>query len=353
MTAVGASVIALLPALAFLVAAVPLAVLLDDDGFFAAAAGLVAGRRTSVAGLWLLAAVTTVVLNLDTTVVLLTPLYLRLARSRAADPAALAAIPLLLASLASSALPVSNLTTLIAAEQLSLGVGEVALHLGPPTLAAVAVGWWAYRRRFPTHLEPAPAGTTEPVDGAALRRGGLVVAGLLVGFIVGPMVGVSEWVVALAADGVLVVLVGRFPWRALPLATAAGVAVVAAVVGWLVPPSTLAGVLTGAGPGGLVVAAPGGAAAPNLVNNLPALLAALRAADGVSPPFWLWLLGVNAAAVLLPVGALANLLWWRIVRADGVALPLRRYVGLTVPVALPAFAAAVAVAVALAAWHPA
>ena len=49
---------------------------------------VVAARTTSVLGLWLLAAATTVVLNLDTTVVLLTPLYLRLARRVGGRPAA-------------------------------------------------------------------------------------------------------------------------------------------------------------------------------------------------------------------------------------------------------------------------
>ena len=63
------------PALAFLLAGVPLAALLDRLGFFAAAA-----------------AVTTAVLNLDTTVVLLTPLYLRLARRAEVDPIPLVVI---------------------------------------------------------------------------------------------------------------------------------------------------------------------------------------------------------------------------------------------------------------------
>jgi Na+/H+ antiporter NhaD/arsenite permease-like protein len=48
----------------------------------------------------------------------------------------------------------------------------------------------------------------------------------------------------------------------------------------------------------------------------------------------------------LPIGALANLLWLRIVRAEGVEVGLRRYVGTVVPIALPAFAAAVVVLVA-------
>ncbi len=52
---------------------------------------------------------------------------------------------------------------------------------------------------------------------------------------------------------------------------------------------------------------------------------------------------MNTAAVLLPLGALANLLWLRIVRRDGIAVGLRRYVTLVAPEALTAFAAAVAV----------
>jgi len=158
------------PALAFLLAAVPLASMLDELGFFDAAAALVAAGTTSVLGLWLLAAVTTVVLNLDTTVVLLTPLYLRLARRVGADPLALTAIPLLLASLASSVLPVSNLTTLIATDTLGLSVGDVVTHLALPSLAAVGVGWLAYRRRFPTRL-PTPVGAPGPMGPTGATAG--------------------------------------------------------------------------------------------------------------------------------------------------------------------------------------
>ena len=58
---------------------------------------------------------------------------------------------------------------------------------------------------------------------------------------------------------------------------------------------------------------------------------------------WAWLLGVNAGAVLLPLGALANLLWLRIVRIERVAVGPRSYARAVVPIALPALAAAVVV----------
>ena len=92
------------PALAFLLVGVPLAALLDELGFFDAVAGLLEHRfrAVPVLALWVLAAATTVVLNLDTTIVLLTPLYVRLARRSGVDPVPLALVPLLLAAFASS-----------------------------------------------------------------------------------------------------------------------------------------------------------------------------------------------------------------------------------------------------------
>ncbi|MGZ4728518.1 MAG: SLC13 family permease [Acidimicrobiales bacterium] len=349
---------ALWPALAFLLAAVPLASMLDDLGFFDAAAGLVAARTTSVLGLWLLAAATTVVLNLDTTVVLLTPLYLRLARWVDVDPLPVVAIPLLLASLASSVLPVSNLTTLIAADTLGLGVADVVTHLALPGLAAVAVGWLAYRRRFPTHLPTLlPTGpdrveiggqggrVTATDDRRALRIGGALVAGVLVGFTLGPTFGVPAWVVALVADAVLVIVTRRAPWRRVPVATALGIAALGLVVAAAVPPGRLDHLLSHQAPLALVAITGIAASAANLVNNLPALLVALGdggSATGAGWGQWAWLLGVNVGAVLLPLGAIANLLWWRILRTEGVTIGLRRYVSITVPVAAPAVAAAAA-----------
>jgi Na+/H+ antiporter NhaD/arsenite permease-like protein len=68
--------------------------------------------------------------------------------------------------------------------------------------------------------------------------------------------------------------------------------------------------------------------------------------DGATHPtdgVWAWLLGVNVGAVLLPLGALANLLWLRIVRDEELAIDLRGYVRAVLPIAVPALAAAIAV----------
>lgn len=84
----------------------------------------------------------------------------------------------------------------------------------------------------------------------------------------------------------------------------------------------------------------GGAGVANLVNNIPATLLALEATDEATWGFWAWLLGVNTGAALVPVGALANLLWWRLTDAEGVEVTLTSYLRATVPVVTVALAAA-------------
>ena len=98
--------------------------------------------------LWALACATTAVLNLDTTVVLLR-------RCTSGSPGAASRsvparlIPLFTASFASSFLPVSNLTTLIAVERLDLSVSDVVTHLALPSAVACVVGWLVFRRSAP------------------------------------------------------------------------------------------------------------------------------------------------------------------------------------------------------------
>lgn len=330
------------PALAFLLVGVPLAALLDELGFFDAVAGLLAERwqEVPVLALWLLAAATTVALNLDTTIVLLTPLYVRLARRAGADPLPLALVPLLLAAFASSVLPVSNLTTLIAAEQLDLGVGDVVAHLALPSAAAVAVGWLVYRTRHPVRLAVA---APDPVDRRPLRLGIPLVLAILVGVTVGPSFGVQPWMVVVVADLVLVIGVRRFPWRDVPVATAAAVGAVAAAVGALVPPSLLDPLRDASHPAAVAGVTALAAAAANVVNNIPATLLMVDGATRPTPGVWAWLLGVNVGAVLLPLGALANLLWLRIARDEGIEVDLRAYARAVLPIAVPALAAAIVV----------
>ncbi len=198
------------------------------------------------------------------------------------------------------------------------------------------MGWLVHRRRHPGVLV---VGAGAPVDRRALVLGGAVVSGLLAGFVLGPLWGIDPWVVALAADVALVAVTRWVPWRELPLAMAVAVGAVTVVVALVVPSDLLSPLVEQDGPAGVAAVALAGATAANLLNNLPALLISLDATSTMTAGQWAWLAGLNTGAVLLPIGALANLLWWRILRQEEVDLSFRRYVTVVLPVAGPALVA--------------
>jgi arsenical pump membrane protein len=174
---------------------VPLAILLDRIGVFAALAAMVDSGEHLVSALWLLATGVTIVFNLDASVVLLTPLYIRIAQRHGYPPEMLAFQPALLACLASNPLPVSNLTNLVVAEHFGLSVADFSRHLLLPTIAACNVGWLCFRRVFASDGGDVTS-FDEPVDRRALRRGLPIVAFVLVGFTLGSALGIPEWIVA-------------------------------------------------------------------------------------------------------------------------------------------------------------
>src|SRR3954452_14141216 len=170
--------------------------------------------------LWLLAAGAVIVFNLDAAVVLLTPLYIRVAQRHELDPVVLAFQRALLACLASNPLPVSKLTNLIAAERLDLGVGEFLTNLGPMTLVTCTAGWFAYARRarrVPSTAQHEPMHDEGPADGRALRLGLPISGFVLVGFTFGNALGIPAWIVAAVATGWAIALVRQLPWRTVPI----------------------------------------------------------------------------------------------------------------------------------------
>lgn len=283
----------------------------------------------------------TTVFNLDASVVLLTPLYVRIARRHGLDPLAAAFTPMLLACFASSALPVSNLTNLLAAERFGLGAADFALRLGPASLAAVAVGYHAHRRVFP---EAAPRGAiTETLDPRALRLGIPVVAFVLIGFTLGDAWGVPAWAIAAVADVVLVVMARAVPWRAIPFGPAGLAAALGVLAAATASDLGLDRILDGAGGGSTVKIFAVSVLGANALNNLPALLVALPALGAPpGPRLWAVLLGVNLGPVLAVTGSLAGLLWLDTARRLDVPVDVRTYTRVGVRVGLPALTAACA-----------
>ena len=307
--------------IAFLLTAVPLAILLDRVGFFSSVADRLVATGRGAGSLWILAAVVTTVLNLDASVVLLTPLYVRIARQTGRNSLTLAFQPVLLACLASSALPVSNLTNLIAASWTSTESTAFITHLALPSLAATVVGWWRYQQvlrpdnRPSTGQNPAdPTFATQPAESPpadprrALRIGGLILVAVLIGFVAGPSLGIHPWMVAFAADLVLVAIVSETPWTEIPWGTALvagslGVLAAAAVehlpINHVISTNSTTRALAG------TIAAT--AITANIINNLPALLVSLPII-GHHPTTAVWavLIGVNMGPVILPTGSLAS-----------------------------------------------
>ena len=173
--------------------------------------------------------------------------------------------------LASTVLPVSNLTNLIVASHFSLTSSDFLAHGLLPSIVASTVGWFAYRLVFPAR--PTVVAAREPVDRRALTIGGSAIACFLALLVGGERVGLPAWVAAGVVVMALVAITRSVPWRRVPAGTvllAGALAVVAAGVA-----AELPRLLSSAGDGGLRGFGTGVIAA-NALNNLPAALLSVR-----------------------------------------------------------------------------
>ncbi|WP_099022400.1 SLC13 family permease [Mycolicibacterium palauense] len=324
----------LLPVVAFLAAVLVLAKLCDDEGLFRAFGALMArssagNPRRLLGRVFVIAAATTAVLSLDATVVLLTPVVLATARTLDVPVRPHAYATAHLSNTASLLLPVSNLTNLLAFATAGLSFLHFSALMALPWAVAIAAEYLLFRRVFAVDLRPVPP--PPAVDPPRLPRFTLAVLGLtLAGFAVTSMLGV-EPVWAAAAGAAL--LAGRALWdgrsSVVGIARAANLPflvfvpalgiVVAAVMAnglqswmrWILP--------EGSGLLALLGYAAVAAVLANVVNNLPAVLVLLPLVAQAGPAAVLAvLIGVNIGPNLTYVGSLSNLLWRRVLNADGV-----------------------------------
>ncbi|OXM51343.1 SLC13 family permease [Amycolatopsis alba] len=319
----------LAPVVGFLAAVLVLAKLCDDEGLFQAAGTLMArfsrGKpRRLLPAVFAVAAAVTVVLSLDATVVLLTPVVFATAARMGARAKPHAYACTHLANSASLLLPVSNLTNLLAVAATGISFLRFTALMTLPWLAAVLTEYLVFRRFFAADLAARPRGG-KAVPAGKVPAFVLVVLGLtLAGFVVTSLLDVSPAWAAFAGAAVLacralaqrrtspaaIVRSASIPFLAFVLALAI---VVRAVVdngldealSHLVPTSSSFPALLGAAAVAAVLA--------NLINNLPAVLVLLPlAAAGGTPVVLAVLIGVNLGPNLTYVGSLATLLWRRI-----------------------------------------
>jgi arsenical pump membrane protein len=290
----------------------------ERDGLFKAAGSVLARVTRHGLGLYLgamaLVVVVTATLNLDTSVVFVTPVLIAAARRSGAGLRPLLYGSLLLANASSLFLPGSNLTNLIVLGHHPL-TGSAFLALMWPAavtgcaVTAVCVGIWA------RHDLRLPMTQISAIEGPPAALGALAV---LLGVIL---------VVTLRSPAVPVLIVGmvavaaRAAQRRVSARRAIhvlGVPVLAGLFGITVGLGTLGRLWSGpaallshaGGVGGAIVAA----ALSVLVNNLPA--ASLLAARHPHHAAQL-LVGLNLGPNLFVSGSLAWFLWLRVARASG------------------------------------
>ncbi|WP_051792820.1 SLC13 family permease [Amycolatopsis jejuensis] len=273
------------------------------------------------------AAVTTAVLSLDATVVLLTPVVLATAGKLRlpARPHVYACAHL--ANSASTLLPVSNLTNLLAFAASGLTFAGFTALMALPWLVTIAIELGVFLWYFRADLRQPPAPRATAPKTAAPVFTLVVLAVMLAGFAVGQLVHVEPVLVAALTALVLAAraLAERKirPWQVVTEASPLLVLFVLAlaVVVEAVDEHVLGGLLdtilpTAAGLPELLLAAAIAAVLANLVNNLPATLILLSAHPNpaVLPAI---LLGVNIGPNATYLGSLATLLWRRVLARHG------------------------------------
>jgi arsenical pump membrane protein len=342
------------PTIGFLAAVLVLAELCEREGLFDAAGHWMAsgsrGRPVRLLALvFAVGAAVTVVLSLDATVVLLTPVVFQTAARLRLRPKPDVYACTHLANSASLLLPVSNLTNLLAFRASGLSFFRFGSLMWLPWLAAIAVEWLVLRRFFASDLVGRGGAVSEPRAGGAPRYAVAVLALTLAGFGVASPLGIDPAVVAglgalaLAVPAVAgkragvgdLVRAAALPFLA--FVAALGVVVAAVSAGGL---GSAVEALVPGGASLLALLAVAGTAAllANLVNNLPAILLLLPAVAAGGPgPVLAALVGVNIGPNLTYVGSLATLLWRRALRARNAEPPVGEFLrlgALTVPAGL-------------------
>ncbi|NKY42385.1 SLC13 family permease [Nocardia cerradoensis] len=302
------------------------------------------------------ASVTTMVLNLDTTAVLLTPVMLALARPARIPPLPLAMTTLWLANTASLLLPVSNLTNLLAADRIGLDATGFAARMWLPqlislaaTMAALWIWYWRRGRRGTDRYVAPPPIRLENTRERALfaTAGGACALFVLAIPFVGDHIGYAALAAAVLAIAGFAVFdrdalrPSLIPWQLLIFVI--GLFLVIPTLGRYGLSDLMAALIgTDSGAAGAYRAAGAGLGLSNIVNNLPAY----TAGEAVIPPehrdqLLSLLIGTNVGAIATPWASLATLLCLEFCRSHAIRVPPVRFVCTGLALAVVATAGAV------------
>jgi arsenical pump membrane protein len=291
------------------------------EGLFAAAGAAVArapgGPFVLLAGLLLVEAAITAVLNLDTAVVFMTPVLLHAARQRGVSEGAFLYGAIFMANAASLLLPGSNLTNLIVLAHDPVSGVTFAERLVTAWAVSVALtvvfAAWVFRREL-------SAGGSPRVDDPLPFRAGVGTSGVAAAAVL--VLALSRPALPVFTLGVIVALGTRLGVRR--SLRAANPALLLGVLGLAVLLGTVARavdfrLLEHAGRWETAWIAAG---ASVLVNNLPA--AVVLSVHLPAHPRAL-LLGLDLGPNLAVTGSLSAVLWLQVARASGARPSVVRY----------------------------
>lgn len=294
----------------------------SNDGLFEVAGSKLSRLRGGAVVLFvsmmMLAAVVTVTLNLDTSVVFLTPVLLQAARHRSADETAFLYGSIFMANAASLLLLGSNLTNVLVFSRSAVSGAAFASTMFIPWLVAITITTvvvlaWRWRQL-------SSASTSEPHEALYFSFGpGLVGVVTAVAFMLAysrpaiPVLGVA-FIVTVVDVVIRHRLTITSVVRSANLPMVVGLFVLATAVSvasrfWHIAQHLI-------GTAGSWQSAGIAAASSNVINNLPA--AALLSAKFPHHPYSL-LLGLNLGPNLTVVGALSSILWLQVARREGAS----------------------------------
>jgi len=336
-------------ALWFLLSLLLLSLLVGKSGFFDWAAIQCARVAKGDAHVlyrnaFLLGAIVTVTLSLDTTAVILTPVVIALVKRLELPAAPYIVLCAFVSNVASLLLPISNLTNILFASAFQLTFAAFALKMLAPQLVTLALTYgllrWSFRAELPARFafDSLPSAASVVPSRPYFLACVSVLACVLAGYFVAPLLGVAPYVVAFA--GVLVLIffgwatkrvhwthVREVSWGVFPFVVGLFIAVRGleqlgaghAAARWFA--------IDGGGPWGPLLAAGSTALAANIANNLPAALLArgvLLEAHASLGCVLGSLIGANAGSIITPFGSLATLLVLTSARQQGIEVPAWR-----------------------------
>jgi arsenical pump membrane protein len=355
-------------AVLMLLALLCLSAVVARSGFFEWAAIVSARRARGDAGAlyrntFILGALITAVLSLDTTAVMLTPVVIAGARRLGLRARPYVLLCAIVSNCASLVLPVSNLTNLLFVSAFDLPFAPFVARMLLPQLVVLLLAYVILRRLSGEDLRrsfaagdlpPAASGVT---DRRLFRASCLVLLAVSLGYFLGPPLGIPVYVVAFGGAAALAVygaLRTGLSWRWLAdvpfgaAGLAAGLFVVIRGVENLGLARLLVPVVQRLSGRPLWVSLPAvagaTAVASNTVNNLPAILAArsiLEQAHAREPLLLAALIGADVGPNVTIVGSLATVLVLTVARSRGETVGARdllRAGGLLTPVAVLAAA---------------